>query len=349
MRKASALLRELHSVLRDANIYGLFGVVGLLALLGAVGFWALEDETFFEALWWSIVTLATVGYGDISPVTTGGRVVAVMLMLGGIGMLGAFTAQIASLLFERQWLKQKGRFMHLDFRDHVIFSGWSPRAETVLRNLRGDPRGAALDVLLIARLDEVPVDDDRLYFIRGTTDERTLRQAHLPEADTVVLFGDPSLDEEARDAKVILHALTVEDINPDVYTIVELAHTSSQSYCERAHVDEIIVGSEFASRLLSRAVVDHGITEVFSDLVSARHGNEIFELPLEEKHVGMRFEEALLALKRDHDCLVVGLEEQTGADGRAHVVTNPPADRTLKRTDRFIVIGEDAPEHVRPG
>ena len=55
-------------------------------------------ETFPNALWWSIVTATTVGYGDMVPVTTTGRIAGVVLMTGGIGLFGAVTANLASLL-----------------------------------------------------------------------------------------------------------------------------------------------------------------------------------------------------------------------------------------------------------
>ena len=75
---------------------------------GAVAVFALEvDENkgirhFGDALWWAITTVTTVGYGDITPVTPEGRLVAVVLMLAGIGVIGVFTATVASLLFEEQ-------------------------------------------------------------------------------------------------------------------------------------------------------------------------------------------------------------------------------------------------------
>jgi len=75
-------------------------------LLGALAMFAVESgqnkqiETFGDALWWSVVTATTVGYGDLSPVTAEGRVIAVLLMLTGIGVIGIFTATIASMFLE---------------------------------------------------------------------------------------------------------------------------------------------------------------------------------------------------------------------------------------------------------
>jgi voltage-gated potassium channel len=83
-------------------------VTTAVVVLGAVGFYALESDEnqalhhFGDALWWAITTVTTVGYGDITPITPEGRLIAVVLMLTGIGVIGLFTASVASLFFEEQ-------------------------------------------------------------------------------------------------------------------------------------------------------------------------------------------------------------------------------------------------------
>jgi voltage-gated potassium channel len=76
-----------------------------VVVVGALGVFTVEGGqnhgivTYGDALWWSVVTATTVGYGDLSPVTTEGRLIAVLLMLTGIGVIGVFTATIASMFF----------------------------------------------------------------------------------------------------------------------------------------------------------------------------------------------------------------------------------------------------------
>ena len=61
-----------------------------------------ELDSFPDALWWSIATVTTVGYGDVVPVTQVGRAFAYVLMIGGIGLFGALTANFASILVRRE-------------------------------------------------------------------------------------------------------------------------------------------------------------------------------------------------------------------------------------------------------
>ncbi|HZG13700.1 MAG TPA: ion transporter [Candidatus Bathyarchaeia archaeon] len=90
------------SLLHSPSIRWIFTIAGMIMLWSSMGIYFLEKginenvQTFSDALWWSIVTTTTVGYGDISPVTGSGRTIAAFLMLTGIGLLGALTANFAN-------------------------------------------------------------------------------------------------------------------------------------------------------------------------------------------------------------------------------------------------------------
>jgi voltage-gated potassium channel len=325
---------------RELGLHRLIIVVLGLVALGALGLWATEPQVdITNAMWWSIVTLTTVGYGDISPATQGGRLVGAVLMILGIGVLGAFTGQVASLLTERKRLKEKGLLVESNLSDHIIFSGWSSRARAVLDTLRADERGAKRKVVLIAERDEAPVRDKNLTFIQGKTNNDTLRRANVGTADTVICFADPAVDEESRDAKVVLHLLTVESLNPDAYTIAEVELASSIEHCRHANADEVIVGSEFTSHLMSRASLDHGISNVVSEMMNPRTGVEIFKVPLERSMDGEPFSTVLRRVKEEHDCIVLGVE--TRDNGQPTVLTNPNLARTMHHGEHLIVIGEE--------
>ena len=63
---------------------------------------------FFDSFWWAMSTVTTVGYGDIYPVTTEGRIVAIFLMLAGIGTLGVYTAAIANYVIRQNRDSREG-------------------------------------------------------------------------------------------------------------------------------------------------------------------------------------------------------------------------------------------------
>lgn len=111
-----ARLTRLTKALRLFRVFGFLGVLkkrldkflhtngfiyvlytaGALILASSITMSYIENKTFGDALWWSIVTTTTVGYGDISPVTPAGRIIAVILMLFGIGLIGMLTGTITT-------------------------------------------------------------------------------------------------------------------------------------------------------------------------------------------------------------------------------------------------------------
>lgn len=104
-----------------------YTVSGVVLLIYSASLAVLDEErylpgatinSFGKAVWWSITTVTTVGYGDVYPVTNTGRVIAVLLMIGGIGLVGVVTAALASWIIERvseeDALKEAATVAHIE-------------------------------------------------------------------------------------------------------------------------------------------------------------------------------------------------------------------------------------------
>lgn len=106
MAVATIGLREAAQALRTRRFHFVALATAVVVCVGALGILAEERghnpsiRTFADALWWAVVTATTVGYGDVSPTTSEGRLIAVALMLVGIGFIGALTATITSYFVE---------------------------------------------------------------------------------------------------------------------------------------------------------------------------------------------------------------------------------------------------------
>ncbi len=330
--------------LHRENLLRLFVVIGVLIVGGAFGLAYFEDgRSVPDALWWATVTLTTVGFGDIFPTSIGGRAIGVVLMFFGIGALGMFTATIAGVFVEKRMRKERGLSSY-DLEGHIILCEWNDRTREILRDLRADPRSARARILLLADTETKPIDDEHLYFVRGEVTEENLRRANVERAATVVIVGDRRLDYTARDAKVVLSTLTVETLNPDVYSIVELASEDNVRHCERAHANEIIVGAEFSSRLISSATLDHGLTKILSEILSAQYGNDLITVPVPPSLAGHPFLKLFSEMKRDQGMIVVAIQPHGSND----VVTNPDADTLVAADDRLVVISSRPERENRP-
>lgn len=334
-RKPPLWVQRMYRFLRRENLHRVVLFLFLLSFVSALSLWRLEPETpLRDWTWWAIVTMTTVGYGDITPTSSLGRLIGVVLMLCGIGVLSIFTATIASFFLEIKLRSQRG-MDQLELKDHFILCEWNQRAREVLRELRSDRR-ADSPVVLLADIDSKPVDDDDVYFIRGDVTEDNLERANVDTAATVIILGDDKLDPSSRDAKVVLSTLTVETMNRAAYTIVELVREENARHCRRAHADEIIVGNEFSSRLIASSAVDHGISKVLSEILSARGGSELQKVPVAGEQAGRPFLEVFSEMKRAHGSTVVAVQR----DGE--VMTNPDAELTLEAADQLVVIADPA-------
>ena len=318
------------------NLHQILLVMLALILFGAVGMAVFEPHVNWDnALWWSIVTLTTVGYGDIAPATIGGRVVGAIIMILGIGILGMFTATIASVFVENK-LKVNRGMSELSIENHFIICEWNHRAHAILHELQSDHRVMNTPIVILADIAEKPTDDENLYFIRGDVSEENLQRANLQTAKTVVILGDDDLDVNARDAQVVLAALTVESIFPEVYTVVELVNERNVHHCRKAKVDEIIVLNEFSSRLISRAALDHGISKVMAELLSSSIGNDLYQIPVPTELIGAPFLQVFSVMKRTRNSIVLAIYRKK----LDQVISNPDVDFEIISGDQLVVVAQ---------
>jgi voltage-gated potassium channel len=322
-----------HFVRRE-KLHRLVAALVLLFALSGLTLRVLEpDKSLADWLWWSIVTMTTVGYGDVTPTTFWGRSIGVGLMFFGIGLLGTFTATLAGIVVTQKLRTERG-LSTLELKDHLILCEWNGRARDILSELRSDPRSHTTPVVLIADLGTKPVEDEHLHFVKGNVEEATLIRAGIMAARTVVVLGDDALAPTTRDAQVVLATLTIESLNPDVYTIVELMSEANVPHCKRAKADEVIVASEVSSHLIASSALDHGISNVVSELLSTRSGSDLKKTPVPADLIGEPFLEVLTRLKRRDGTLVLAVQRGS----RGEVVTNPAASFRLQTGDQLVLV-----------
>ncbi len=309
---------------------------------GATGFLYFElrqspQLTWTDAIWYSIVTITTVGYGDLSPVTLGGRyVVALPLMFFGIGLLGYVLSLAAGALVQAKQQEKQG-LGKFSCKDHLVIFNF-PSADKVLRvveELKADSKFAAKarEIIVVDEsLDLLPAELDALglRYVRGApARDDTLTRCNVDEAAYALVLS-MRMNESFSDALNVTIALAIEARAPHVTTVVECVDASVEELLEKAGCDGISCTSRLDAHFLTQELLDPGAGDVIAQLTSNLSGQQVYITELAA--VPASYGEAQRACQ-EKGHLSIGLRRNR------EVSLNPAASTPLARGDCIITIG----------
>ena len=339
-------------------------VIGVLLvwLIGGLGLYLAEGQsnpafaTLPEALW-SVWVLLFSGL-DESPETAIGRLLAMALLVAGVGLAGLFTASVASLLVERYL--RRGDVSNFEMDDHLVLCNWAPRGLEWIREVHSkiitDPRPI---VIIHDNPDEIDLPDKQddpafndVYIVKGDpTNEVILQRATVAKAYSVVVLSDAREGKHA-DGKSILICIAIRHIcradhQPNI--VAECHNLHNRFHLQKAGASEIVSSDSLGLHLLARSALFHGMTQFYQELLTVRRdNNEVFLLPAPEDLIGREFAElGAMFMKYRSDrrsCLLIGI--QRGDE----MMINPIADEAgpLRSDDQLILLSRTFPGGSQP-
>jgi voltage-gated potassium channel len=268
-------------------------------------------RTYQDALWWSVVTVATVGYGDVVPHSPGGRAIGVLLILMGFVIAPVITGLIASKMVEDRMKGARG-LKPLTCKDHILVCGWYEIGQTVLKAL--SQRKFSQPVALVADVNpEVFADlqakfpELELLFIRGDFSQReTLIRSNLREAQHVLVLPDQNLPKKAADDRSVVVASAVRFLSKTVALTVQLLNEENRSHLEQLGVDNIVIFNEFGGYLLANNVVNRYYAGLTRKLMHDEN-HEILPRKIPHGFIGKAWAEFRDHLIHEEDLLPLGL------------------------------------------
>jgi voltage-gated potassium channel len=287
-----------------------------------------KPKAFGPTLYWAITTI--LGQGDASYATgPAGWVTSWLLALFGVGILAVITGALVGFVVD--FLLKEGQGMGAaGYEDHIVICGWNPTARELVEELRSDDYQAR--IVLVHEAERSPVGDG-VYFVRGDpSNAADLERAGIREAKAAIVC--PADGSDASDMHSILVLLALEDLAPQVRTIVEVNSPRHADHFRRTGVDEVLVTSRLASHLLARTALYPGLGELVTDIVSGGEGSELYRVGLPAAYHGLPVDEASARLRREHGATLLALAR----GGRTMV--NPGADIRVEVDDEAVVIAE---------
>jgi voltage-gated potassium channel len=312
-----------------SNLVGIFGSFAVAVLLSALIVWLIERRpgqgmfhSFFDGIWWAVVTLATVGYGDKYPLTVGGKIAGIAAILSGMVITSLISGTVASIFVERRIREGKG-LQDLRLKNHLIICGWNPNAASVLSDLEAMEGAKSVPVVLVDWMEAEAFDAEKarfpgldLRFVRGDfTQEAVLKRASAGNARACVVVPDSTGGNSLNNAdeRTILACLAIRSLNPDIDVSAEILHPESEQHLSRAKVDNVVVGGEYSGYLLSSAYASKGLPRAARCLLTPGCGPRLKETALPSSLVGRTFAEASAwFLSNGRGVLVGVLSEEKG-------------------------------------
>jgi len=336
----------------------LFGFAVLIlfceTLIGGVTFFLIEaahrpDATLAEGVWWALVTITTVGYGDVTPTTALSRVVGGVLMVGGMVTLALFAGIIGQSLVAAVSTIREEQFRMSEYANHVVVCGYDATTNLLLQALTEEMDLQITRVVIFADKDQPRELPAAFLWMRGDpTKQSELDKVRLTHASAVIVSGDRGDKPQIADAKTILTVFTIrsylkahfEDVRhrrSPLYIVAEILDTENVSHARTAGANEVVETRRLGSSLLAHAVRFHGSADVMSHMLAkGRHNVYVGQIPgrLEEPVPYAQLMKGLgLAQK---GALVIGLRFPDGEE-----VINPPRDVPVVPETLLVYLSEE--------
>src|SRR5712692_9371772 len=274
----------------------------------------LQFHSVGDAIWWAIVTLTTVGYGDKVPVSPGGKAIAVFVMFGGVVLISILTATVSSI-FVTRILKENQGLKQIRSKDHTVICGWNYNTEDIIRTFsKHTPH--LMEIVLV---NELPPERAETFisespnliikYVHGDyTKEAVLHLANIRGARSAIILPDISTGvSQQTDDRTLLATLAIKSLNPNVKVYAHIVNRTNISHLKRAHADEVIVSDEHIGFFIANHVLYPGAPQVVDDLLNDEHGQYVRRVPIPKEFVGKKYEELLTHFKRVKNWTLIGL------------------------------------------
>ena len=279
-----------------------------------------DGVTLLDAAYYATVTLSTTGYGDITPVTDGARIInflvitplRVLFLIVLIGTtLEALTARTREEFRIRRWRSR--------LRQHVLVCGYGTKGRSAIKSLEAN--GVPTDQIVVVDPDARAIEEANSIGLHGIVGDagRTdvLRRAHVERARAVIVAAN-------RDDAAVLITLTVRQLNPSVPITTSVREEENANLLRQSGADIVITTSATAGRLLGLSTNSPRVVAVVEDLVTGGQGLDLHQRTVTSSEVGLgprslrdivlsvtrggrtlRFDDPLIGTLQPEDVLVV--------------------------------------------
>ena len=305
----------------------------VLLLSGIFGYMWIEGWDLLDSLYMTIITISTVGYGEVHEIGPGGRVFTVLLIIFGVSIITYMVSLVVETLIAGEIRSVLGRRKVgkriKSLRDHYIICGYGRIGSIICKELTHK----AIPLMVIEKDGQVldQLEQDKILYMDGdATNEETLLDAGIEKAKGLVSVV-------SSDAENVYICLTARGLNPRLYVLSRAEDEASERKLVRAGANKVILPYMLGGRRMVQAI----IRPTVSDFLESAVHDQSFELEIEEITVGKdsRLVNQTLVdsgIRQDMDIIIIGIKEKAGT-----MVFNPSSQTKIQSHDILIAMGRN--------
>lgn len=272
-------------------------------------------KTFFDAVWWTIVTVTSVGYGDYYPVTIAGRIFGIIIIIFGFIIFSTFTAYIASNFIDQKIKERKG-LSKIKLKNHIVICGWNNSAKRILKYLVEHADESPATVALINELNEDIVSTIHnhyeqldIRFIKGDfTNQDILNRANIKDANQIiVLFDESRQDAVPSDERTIIAAHNISFLKVKGRINLQLKQEKYLPSIQRDKIQNVVIYEDIGGDILASSTLHPTIPNFIQTLIRGNEMKGFKEYNIPEEYVGKTFKELFDYLKQEKGLILVGV------------------------------------------
>lgn len=296
-----------------------------------------QIDSLSDAIWYSIVTLTTVGYGDTYPVTPVGRAIGYIFVLGSLGVLGLLISRITDVLVNIRETRKMG-LLGTNFTDHIVVIGWDQFAQSVVDELLGADKKVAIvtdNREHVTPINERYGDMDVFVLVTDYSNYTVLDKANINRAATVFLnFED--------DTQKLVHSLNLKKQYGEAEHVVILNNIDLEDTFHSAGVTFTLSRDGIAAKIVASFIFEPDVARYAVELLGSAVAAEDYDIQQflvtdNNPHVNREYEEVFRALKDEYNIILIGISK-LGIDGSRELLKNPARAVTVAAGDYLIMI-----------
>ncbi len=292
-------------------------------------------NNIWDSLWYMMVSLTTVGYGDKYPVTPEGKIIGYVFVIASVGLIGYLIGKFTSFFNRFMEMKKLGQY-GTDFKNHVVIIDWNNYSQKVAKEIIQANKELAVvtnskdDIDLINNLYGTKVFTlfaDYENF--GSLDKVNIRDA----SSVFVSFPD--------DTQSLVYVLNARKIYGNINLIVALQNSNLQDTFVSAGIEKTIPRDEITSRLVASYIFEPDVADLTEELMGTSNSEleyDIAEYKIIEpnKMIGKDYLDVFLELKKKFNSILMGISKNE--NGKYKLYKNPPEGIKIAKCDYLVIM-----------